>query len=88
MNRTERKRIERIRKILAAVPLPHNGKGGKTASSWGAIAYSEDMRTVLPLINEAILSLTTGLPEYDAELALTNAEAYITQRAREQWATR
>ena len=84
MNKKDRETVIRIRKIIKAVPLPHNGHGGKTASTLGAISYAEDMRVILPYVNDVLFSLVTGDDE-DTERDIEKVEEYIKRRNAEQW---
>src|SRR5882672_8293151 len=93
MNREDRKRIDRLYDLIAAVPFP--ASGSKSTTIAGLSSYAEDMRQFTPAIQNVLFGMM-NLDCKNKELIededynnpdemLTAIEKWIDLRKNQQW---
>lgn len=101
MNNTERDILLRIHTIITKIPAAADGGGSQSATMAGFVGFSEDMRTVLPYVQKAIMGLVTisnlkrypeirgefeeGFDYHDPALVLAAIERWIARRIEQKW---
>lgn len=92
MNKAEKRKIARIRSALAEVPYAQDGRGTRTASTAGFVAFHTDMRVVKDACEAALYQLLCPDPdlspdeqEQEFDETMRRAERYIASRKEAGW---
>lgn len=93
MNKKDRERMFRLRDVLSAIPLPHDGSGTQSAKIDGFVGFASDMREIRPCIDKVILGMLSegvedlelGWDYHDPDLLLDTLEEWIEMRAGQGW---
>jgi len=96
MNLKDLERLERLRRIIGAVPFPAAGTATRTVR--GLIGYEADMRALQPTLlmlltsmrledisRNPLLSLVKGEDFYDPDVILEQIELWIEERKAVGW---
>jgi len=93
VNRTDRKRLVRLKRTIESIPFPHDGSGTKTATLEGFLSFQNDIRAVRGawgkviegMLAENVEGLMRGWDYDDPDLLLDALERWVSERQDSNW---
>ena len=96
MNKKDKARLERLNRLMTAVPLAVSGTGTKSADIGGFVTFNDDMRKLRPAFTAVLYGMCCdgydklygwekGSDYLDPDTVMDRIEEFIDARAKDQW---